>query len=211
MRNGYAIDMNTQTVIATATYMLPELRYDFGDLAPVVSAQTMELHHGTHHAGYVKMANELSEKLEALGADEDPSALERSLSFNLGAHKLHSLLWTSMCPSGSAASTSLATEINRCFGSLDALCSRLSNTVGKLAGSGWGVLSWEPVGRRLQVSQLHDHQNDHLIDTTPLLVIDGWEHAYYLQYHADRAGWAKSFFEVADWQSASIRFQSALD
>ena len=82
-------------------------------------------------------------------------------------------------------------------------------TIEKLSGSGWAALSWDPVGSRLLVSQIHDHQNDQLAGATPLLVIDGWEHAYYLQYEAAKAKWAKAFWEVVDWKNVAARFEIA--
>lgn len=192
-----------------AAYALPELAYELDALEPVVSSEIMELHYNTHHAAYVKAANAALGKLDALAADEDPSALLRALSFNVGGHVLHSLFWMSMSPKGGKPSSVLADEITRSFGSMDVLKSRMSQTLAKLAGSGWAALCWEPVARRLIVSQIHDHQSEMIAGASPLLVIDGWEHAYYLDYKADRAAWAEKFFDVADWDSASARFVEA--
>ena len=202
----------TEPLTESVIYTLPALPYAPDALQPVLSSQILELHHGTHHAGYVKAANELVEKLAELPAADDPSALLRSLSFNVGAHVLHSLFWKSMTPSGSAASAVSApfnAAIERDFGSHATMTGRMTNAVAKLSGSGWATLSWEPIGRRLVVGQLHDHQHDHILGAVPLLVIDGWEHAYYLQYQSKRADWAKAFFDVADWAGASERFAVA--
>ena len=190
-------------------YTLPDLPYSADALQPVVSAQIMELHHGKHHAAYVKQANELTGKLIDLAADEDPSALIRSLTFNLSGHVMHSLFWTSMTPNGSSPSNQLATEITNSFGSVEAMKKRMTMAAAKLSGSGWAVLGWDPTGQRLQISQVHDHQSEMIAGTTPLLVLDVWEHAYYLDYQADRAGWADKFFDIADWASASSRFDKA--
>ena len=191
-------------------YELPDLPYDYNALEPTISARIMELHHGTHHAAYVKGANELLEKLDGLAPTDDPSALIRSLSFNVSGHVLHSLFWTSMSPDGGGTPPdSIAAAIESSFGSIEGLQGRMTATIEKLAGSGWAVLSWESVGSRLIVSQVHDHQNDQLAGATPLLVIDGWEHAYYLQYEAAKAKWAKAFWDVVDWRNVGARFEIA--
>lgn len=190
-------------------YTLPDLPYSADALQPVVSAQIMELHHAKHHATYVKQANELTGKLIELAASDDPSPLIRALSFNLSGHVMHSLFWTSMTPNGSSPSTELAEEITSSFGSIEAMKKRMAMAATKLSGSGWAVLSWDSIGQRLQISQVHDHQGEVMVGTTPLLVLDVWEHAYYLDYKSDRAAWAQKFFDIADWTSASSRFDDA--
>ena len=193
-----------------SVYELPDLPYDYDALEPTISAHIMELHHGTHHASYVKTANELLGKLDGLAPADDPSALIRALTFNVSGHVLHSLFWTSMSPAGGATPPeSLDSAINSSFGSMDVLQDRMTMTIEKLSGSGWAALSWDPVGSRLLISQIHDHQNDQLVGATPLLVIDGWEHAYYLQYEAAKAKWAKAFWEVVDWKNVAARFEIA--
>ncbi len=192
----------------TTTYSLPSLPYELDALAPVLSAELLDLHYNKHHNAYVKKANELVDTLSSLAADADPSALLRALSFNVSGHALHSLFWESMSPASTKPSEALKAEITRSFGSEELLQSRLTAAVSKLAGSGWGALVWEPMAKRLAVVQLHDHQSDFIVGSTPLLVIDGWEHAYYLDYRSDREAWAKKFFEVADWASASKRFSA---
>ena len=194
----------------SSVYELPDLPYDYDALEPTISARIMELHHGTHHASYVKTANELLEKLDGLAPADDPSALIRALTFNVSGHVLHSLFWTSMTPAGGGTPPeSLDSAIRSSFGSMEVLQERMTKTIEKLSGSGWATLSWDPVGSRLLVSQIHDHQNDQLAGATPLLVIDGWEHAYYLQYEAAKAKWAKAFWEVVDWKNVAARFEIA--
>jgi superoxide dismutase, Fe-Mn family len=190
-------------------YSLPDLPYATNALEPTVSKRIMELHHGTHHAGYVKAANLLLDELQNLPVDKDPSQLERALSFNVSGHRLHSLFWQCMAPGGAGSpSPELTSRIEESFGSVDAMKARMSMTVEKLAGSGWAALVWEPEARRLVVSQIHDHQHDQISGGIPILVIDGWEHAYYLQYEAARAKWAVAFWEVVDWDSVSHRLHN---
>lgn len=192
-------------------YVLPELPYPTDALEPAISARIMELHHGTHHAAYVKAANELTEKLSGLPAGDDPGPLSRSLAFNLSGHRLHSLFWTSMSPNGGGQpSAELAAVVASSFGDTNALVDRMTRTIEKLSGSGWAALSWDGLGQRLVVSQIHDHQNDHAAGLDPLLVIDGWEHAYYLQYEAARAKWAAAFWDVVDWASVATRLKTAM-
>jgi superoxide dismutase, Fe-Mn family len=192
----------------TTTYSLPTLPYELDALAPVLSAELLDLHYNKHHNTYVKKANELVDSLASLPADADPSALLRALSFNVSGHALHSLFWQSMSPGSTKPTEALKAEITRSFGSEEILQARLTAAVAKLSGSGWGALVWEPIAKRLAVVQLHDHQSDFIVGATPLLVIDGWEHAYYLDYHADREAWAKKFLEVADWAGASKRYSA---
>jgi Fe-Mn family superoxide dismutase len=204
--------MATSTTLRTHSgYVLPDLPYAPDALAPVLSPQLMELHHDKHHAAYVKAANTLLEELADLPADADPSDLTAALSFNVGGHVLHSVFWTSMTPDQAPASPQLAAAITESFGSQAALEKRMAMTVAKLRGSGWAMLSWEPLSQRLIVQQVHDHQSGLVACSTPILLIDGWEHAYYLDYKADRASWGERFFEVADWVSASERFVRAVE
>lgn len=191
-------------------HVLADLPYDYDALAPVVIPRIMELHHGTHHRAYVTNANTLVDRVASLPAGEDPSALLRALSFNVSGHVLHELFWASMSPSTSVPGSLLAGELTRAFGSVDHAKDVLTASVAKLAGSGWGVLSWEPVAQRLVASQVHDHQHDSIVGSVPILAIDGWEHAYYLQSESDRAGWAKAFWGICNWAGAEDRLNMAM-
>jgi superoxide dismutase, Fe-Mn family len=198
--------MNTNEI-----YSLPDLPYSTDALEPVLSKRIMELHHGTHHASYVKAANLITEELRTLSPDKDPSSLERALSFNVSGHRLHSLFWQCMAPGGKGTpSVELSSRIEEAFGDVETLKTRMSMTLEKLAGSGWAALVWEPTSRRLVVAQIHDHQHDQFLGGTPILVIDGWEHAYYLQYEAARAKWASAFWDIADWDAVSSRLHDLI-
>jgi Fe-Mn family superoxide dismutase len=197
------------------TYTLPDLPYDYSALEPHVSARIMELHHDKHHAGYVKQANAVLERLGELrqSGGGDPTllrGLEKSLAFNVSGHLLHSLFWPSMRPGGGAAPEGdLAGAIDDAFGSFGALQRQLAEAVSSLEGSGWGALVWEPLAGRLMVEQIYDHQVNMTPANVPLLVIDGWEHAFYLQYLNDKAKWVDAFWQVADWSRAGRRFEQA--
>lgn len=190
----------------SAQYELPELPYATDALQPVISSRIMELHHGTHHKAYVTAANDLTAKLSVLDPKEDPTALLRALSFNVSGHMLHSLFWQCMTPGGSGAPpAALTDQITKSFGSVETLKARMTATVAKLQGSGWAAMVWEPVLQGLAVVQIHDHQHDQMVGATPILVIDAWEHAYYLQYEAAKAKWAEAFWDIVDWKSTDQR------
>jgi superoxide dismutase, Fe-Mn family len=199
--------VGTESRMSThSSFTLPALSYSYGALEPVISARIMELHHGTHHAAYVKKANQLTEDLRSLSPDQDPSALVRSLAFNVSGHQLHSLFWEGMRPPGGHdPSRETLHDLEQFFGSVDLLKARMTSAVENLSGSGWAALVWEPLSRRLVVSQIHDHQHDQIANSTPILVIDGWEHAYYLQYEAGKAKWASAFWSVCDWDGLGGR------
>jgi superoxide dismutase, Fe-Mn family len=193
-------------------YTLPELAYDYSALEPHYSAKLLALHHGKHHAGYVAGANATLEKLAAARADGDFSAinqLQKSLAFHLSGHVLHSLLWRNLSPRGGGEPDGeIASAVAEFFGSFAALKRQLSEAALSIQGSGWGVLGWEPLGERLVVEQVNDHQGNICNGTVPLLVLDMWEHAYYLQYENVKGDWVKAFWKLVDWPDVAKRFAS---
>ena len=195
------------------TYSLPDLDYDFGALEPHISGQIMELHHDKHHAAYVGGANTALERLEEARSKNDFGAitmLEKNLAFNTSGHVLHSLFWKNLSPRGGDKPTGeLAQAIDRDFGSFDGLMNQLSNATNTVQGSGWGALAYEPVGGRLVVQQLYDHQGNVAVGSSPLLVIDAWEHAYYLQYKNVRADFVKAVWNVINWADVAARYTAA--
>jgi len=197
------------------TYTLPELSYDFGALEPHLSGRILELHHGKHHAAYVKGANEALERLAEARAKPEVDvralpALERALAFNVSGHVLHSLFWTNLAPkAGGRPDGELETAIARDFGSFDAFRRQLTETAATLMGSGWAALAWEPLARRLVVSQIYDHQSNVAQGSSPLLVLDAWEHAYYLQYQNRKAEFFDAVWNLWSWPDVSRRFEAA--
>jgi superoxide dismutase, Fe-Mn family len=194
-----------------SSYSLPSLPYKLNALEPHLSGELLELHHSKHHAAYVKGANDAIDKLaEARRSDEyvHIGQLEKSLAFNLSGHVLHSMLWKNMSPSGGGTpSGSLAKAIERDFGSFDAFKAQLTSAASTIQGSGWGSLSWEPLGKRLVVEQVFDHQGNVGNGTLPILVIDMWEHAYYLQYQNRKNEWLEGFWDLVDWTDVAARFE----
>ncbi len=201
--------------MAIKPYELPDLRYDYAALEPHYSARALELHHGKHHAAYVKGVNEALERLGAARASGDLSAivgLEKTLAFNLSGHVLHSVFWLNLSPDGGGPPDGeLGSAIEEFFGSYDAFRAQLSEAAVTVQGSGWGALSWEPLGKRLYIEQVYDHQGNTGQSGVPLLVIDAWEHAYYLQYQNRRAEYVAAIWNILDWHDVATRFDRARD
>jgi superoxide dismutase, Fe-Mn family len=195
------------------SYVLPDLDYDYAALEPHYAARVLELHHDKHHAAYVKGVNSTLEQLAAARASSDMSALvglEKSLAFNLSGHVLHSLFWKNLTPDGGGRPDGeLAAAIDEYFGSFDAFQRQLSEAATTVQGSGWAALSWEPLGERLYVEQIYDHQGNTGQSGVPLLVIDAWEHAYYLQYENRRADYVAAIWNVVNWPDVMSRFDRA--
>jgi Fe-Mn family superoxide dismutase len=194
-------------------YVLPALRYDYGALEPHVSGRIMELHHDKHHAAYVKGANAAIEQLHEARLKGDftlLAALERALAFNLSGHVLHSLFWQNLSPRGEERpSGSLAEQIDRDFGSFDAFRRQLTQAAATIMGSGWAALVWEPVGGCLLTTQIYDHQSNLAQAGVPLMVLDAWEHAYYLQYEHRKADFFQAAWHVWNWEDVARRFAAA--
>jgi Fe-Mn family superoxide dismutase len=194
-------------------YTLPDLRYDYGALEPHISGKIMELHHDKHHAAYVKGANTALEKLDEARDKEDYTrlgALEKALAFNLSGHVLHSLFWQNLTPKGGGRpSGELAAAIDEHFGGFEKLKRQMTEVAGTIMGSGWAALVWEPVGRRLLTTQIYDHQSNLAQGGVPILVLDAWEHAFYLQYQNRKTEFFDAIWNVWNWQDAADRFDSA--
>ena len=194
-------------------YTLPELRYDPAALEPHLCARIVELHHGKHHAAYVAGANKALERLAEMRAGGDFSLiamLEKDLAFNVSGHVLHSVYWTNLSGAGGGEPTGeLATTVDETFGSFDAFRSQLAAAAKAVQGSGWALASWDPFGRRIVVQQVYDHQCNHGQGTVPLLAIDVWEHAYYLQYENRRPDYVDAIWNVVDWNDVARRLADA--
>lgn len=166
-------------------YTLPDLPYGASALEPHISGRILELHHGKHHAAYVKNANSVLEQLDEAREKQDfvrLASLERALAFNLSGHILHSIFWRNMRPQGGVPQGEFAAAIDEDFGGFDRFKRQLNVVAATIMGSGWAALVWEPIGSRLLITQIYDHQSNLAQAGVPLMVLDVWEHAYYLQY-----------------------------
>ena len=197
----------------TDLYTLPDLTYDYGALEPHINGRIMELHHDKHHAGYVKGANTALDKLQEMRGKNDfslLSMLERNLAFHISGHVLHSLFWTNLSPDGGGEPTGdLADTLEETFGGLLAFRQQMTEAAATIQGSGWALASWEPVAGRVVVQQVHDHQGQHGQGTIPLLAIDAWEHAFYLQYENRKAEFFDAIWNVVSWDDVARRLRDA--
>ncbi|MDR5700666.1 superoxide dismutase [Agromyces aerolatus] len=196
-----------------AEYTLPDLPYDYAALEPSISGRIMELHHSKHHQAYVTGANtaltQLAEARES-GNLANVNKLEKDLAFNLGGHVNHSIFWTNLSPEGGDKPTGeVAAAIDDQFGSFDAFQAHFTATALGVQGSGWAVLAWDSIGARLIVLQFFDQQANLPAGIVPLLMLDVWEHAYYLDYQNVRADYVKAFWNIVDWANVQRRFEVA--
>jgi Fe-Mn family superoxide dismutase len=193
------------SVGAGGEYALPKLPYAYDALEPSIDAETMKLHHDKHHAAYVKGANDALGKLADVRSGKlDAAAVSEwteKLAFNVSGHLLHSVFWANMGPKGSKLDGKLAADIDKQFGGLDKLKAHFSASATQVQGNGWGVLAYEPIAKSLVVLQARNHQVNVVWGAIPLLVLDVWEHAYYLKYKNVRADYVKAFWDVVNWQA----------
>ena len=197
-----------------AVYELPDLPYDYDALEPHISGEIMQLHHDKHHATYVAGANAALEKLEKAreeGADANEiRTLSKNLAFNHGGHTNHSIFWKNLSPNGGGEPTGeLAEAINRDFGSFEKFKDHFSAAATGLQGSGWAVLGYDHIAGRLIIEQLTDQQGNVSVDFTPLLMLDMWEHAFYLQYKNVKADYVKAVWNVFNWEDVAERYARA--
>jgi Fe-Mn family superoxide dismutase len=192
-------------------YVLPDLPYDYGALEPHISGKIMQLHHDKHHRKYVDTANECIEKMIDLRKKQDfaaIAALEQKLAFNVSGHVLHSLFWQNMSPDGGGEPEGELRElIERDFGGFEPFKKQLVEVASTIMGSGWSALVWDPIIQRLGTTQIHDHQSEVTQASLPLLVLDAWEHAYYLQYQTAKDKYFEAIWNVWNWDDVAQRLE----
>ncbi|MGO3679355.1 MAG: superoxide dismutase [Microbacteriaceae bacterium] len=195
------------------TYTLPELDYDYGALEPHISGKIMELHHSKHHQAYVTGANGAVEALAAARESGDlanVNKLEKDLAFNLGGHVNHSIYWKNLSPNvGGEPEGEIAAAITEYFGSFDGFKKQFNAAAMGVQGSGWSVLAWDTLGQRANVQQFFDQQGNLPAGTVPLLMLDVWEHAYYLDYLNVRANYVDAFWNLVNWEDVAARLERA--
>ncbi|MVA76896.1 superoxide dismutase [Auraticoccus sp. F435] len=194
-------------------YTLPDLPYDYSALAPHIAPEIMELHHSKHHATYVAGANTALEKMaeaRAAGDFANINKLEKDLAFNLGGHVNHSVFWKNMSPDGGGEPDGeLAAAIDEFFGGFDGFRAQFAANAAGIQGSGWSVLAWDALGQRLNMFQLYDQQGNVPVGQVPVLQLDMWEHAFYLQYKNVKADYVSAWWNVVNWADAAQRFTAA--
>ena len=196
-----------------ADYTLPDLPYDYAALEPSISGRIMELHHSKHHQAYVTGANTaLAQLAEARDSGNlaNVNKLEKDLAFNLGGHVNHSIFWTNLSPDGGDKPVGdLASAIDNDFGSFDKFAAHFTNNAMTVFGSGWSILVWDTIAKKLLIVQLYDQQGNVPIGLVPLLTLDMWEHAFYLQYKNVKADYIKAWWNVVNWANVQDRFAAA--
>ncbi len=194
-------------------YKLPDLPYDFGELEPVIAAEIMNLHYTKHHQGYVNNLNAALEKYAQAEKEQNLGAmvaLQPAIRFNGGGHINHTIFWTNLAPKSKGGGTPPTGEINKAlqhdFGSVDALVEKLSALAVALQGSGWAWLGYNQADKRLQLASCSNQDPLSTQGLVPLLGIDVWEHAYYLQYKNVRAEYVKNIWNVVNWKNVEERY-----
>jgi superoxide dismutase, Fe-Mn family len=196
-----------------SSYALPDLPYDYGALQPHISGEIMELHHSKHHQTYVNGLNSTLEQLAEARQKGDFAAiggLEKTLAFNLGGHVNHSAFWTNLSSDGGGKPEGeLAAAIEDAFGSFDAFRAQFQANALAIQGSGWSILGWDSLGARPLIFQLYDQQANVPLGVIPLVLLDMWEHAFYLQYRNVKADYVSAWWNVVNWADAAARFNAA--
>jgi Fe-Mn family superoxide dismutase len=194
-------------------YILPTLPYAYSALEPHIDEQTMRLHHDKHHLAYVNGLNAALAALAKARETNDYSLVQyysNQASFHGAGHILHLIFWNNMSPNGGGEPKgALAQAIVRDFGSFAAFKANFDAAANKVEGGGWAILAYQPLGKQLLILQAEKHQNLSQWGAVPLLVLDVWEHAYYLKYQNRRADYVTAFHNVINWDDVADRFTKA--
>lgn len=202
-------------MISPGQHQLPPLPYAYNALEPIISENTLQIHHDKHHKAYVDGLNEAELNLVKLREVEDYKFLkywENEIAYNGSGHILHSILWTIMAPIGMGGRPGQNTmyHINRYFRSFDAFKEQFINASEKVEASGWGILTWQPTWGRLEILQGGKHQNLTQWSGIPILVCDVWEHAYYLDYQNRRKEYIINWWNLINWYEVERRLIYAM-
>lgn len=193
-------------------YSLPELPYGYKDLEPHISEEQLKIHHDKHHAAYVNGANALLDKMDAArkeGADFDVKAVLKELSFQIGGHLLHSLFWANMAPAGKGGKPDgeIGKLIEAEFGSFDRFKSEFTKAAASVEGSGWAALTYCKMTGRPIIMQIEKHNANVYPMFKIVLIIDVFEHAYYIDYKNDRAKFIENFWSIINWDEVNNRLK----
>lgn len=194
-------------------HRLPPLPYPYEALEPSIDRETMRIHHDILHQKYVDDLNKAEKMLEKARQTGDFDLVrnwERELAFNGAGHYLHTIFWNNMTPKGGGKPQGeLAAEIDRSFGSYDSFKKQFSAAAEKVEGPGWAILVWSPRSHRLEILQAEKHQLLSQWDIVPLLVLDVWEHSYFLKYKSDRKKYIEAWWNLVNWPNVAERYKSA--
>jgi Fe-Mn family superoxide dismutase len=197
-------------------YVLPKLPYNYKDLEPYVSEEQLRIHYEKHHQGYVNGANAILERLDNARKDDDDLDVKstlKALSFNLGGHILHSLFWPNLAPNGKGGrepSGVLGNTIAKEFGNFERFKKEFSQAAASVEGSGWAALSFCKQTNRPMIMQIEKHNTNIYPTFRILILLDVWEHAYYLDYKNARAKFVDAFWKIVNWKEANKRLEKLL-
>ncbi len=195
-------------------YVLPDLPYAYNALEPYISETQLKIHHDKHHAAYVKGANAILEKLDKAhqeGTDLDMKAMLKELSFNIGGHVLHGLFWKNMMPSDKALKEpggAIADLLKKEFGSFERFKKEFTAAANSAEGSGWGALAYCTQTNRPLLMQIEKHNVNVYPDFKIMMVLDVWEHAYYLDYKNERPKFTEAFWNIVNWDEVDRRLEA---
>jgi superoxide dismutase, Fe-Mn family len=214
--NTKAAKSTTRAPVKPGMYYLPELPYGFKDLEPYISEQQLTLHYQKHHQSYVNAANAILEKMNKARKDNtdlEVKALAKELSFNVGGIQLHNLFWQNMAPAGKGGGGEpadiLSDAIKDEFGNFARLKKEFTLAANSCEGSGWAVLSYCTQSNRLMINQIEKHNVNYSPGClTPILALDVWEHAYYLDYKNERPKFVEAFWNIVNWNVVKQRFEN---
>jgi len=198
-------------------YVLPMLPYGYGDLVPHMSEEQLKIHHQKHHQAYVNGANAILENLEKArkeGTDLDMKSILKYLSFNIGGHLLHSLFWNNLAPVGKGGGKPLgvlADVIEKEFGNFERFKKEFTQVATSVEGSGWAALAFDKQTNRPMIMQIEKHNTNVYPTFKILMVLDVFEHAYYIDYKNDRAKFVEVFWNIINWDEVNRRLEEVLE
>lgn len=211
---GSESDVSFEESHGADEYTLPDLPYAYDALEPAISERIMELHHSAHHQGYVDGTNNALKRLDEMHESDDfegVKRVKRDLSFNFSGHVNHSIFWQNMDPAGGGdPEGEFCRRLTEDFGSVEHFREAFTEAANAVESNGWAMLFYEPMADRLIVGQVESQNRLAHQNSTPLLVLDVWEHAYYLQYENERGEYVDAWWDVVDWNDVAARYDAAL-
>ncbi len=202
---------------AVQIYQLPALIYGYADLEPFISTDQLRVHHIKHHQAYINGANAILEKMAAArkdGTDLDMKAASKELAFHLGGHRLHSLFWRNTMPKGKGGGGDpqgkIAELITQQYGSVDRFKKEFSQAANSTEGSGWAALAYDVDAKTLNIIQIEKHGVNVPPDYPLLMVLDVWEHAYYVDYKNERNRYVEAWWNLVYWGKLNERLEDAV-
>lgn len=205
----------TRSSLKPGMYYLPDLPYGFKDLEPHISEEQLKIHHQKHHQAYVNGANSILEKIDkarAENVDVDMKSISKELSFNIGGILLHNLFWENMAPAGKGGGGEpadvLSDAIRDEFGSFARFKKLFSIAANNTEGSAWASLAYCHRSNRLMIMQIEKHNVNFPPGCPVVLVLDVWEHAYYLDYKNEKPRFVDAFWNIVNWNIVKQRFEN---